>query len=507
MSRTLRAGALAGALVVGVVAGGSANIALARSPVMAPAQSTQSNTDQVTAAIQQVIQQANAEQVKAIATGDSSVMADTATADHLSELQQNNQDMANDGVTDIQLMRIEWGPISVTGNSASATTNETWSVHSNDGSTQVSRDTNVYSLVQDNGAWKIQSDDHPNNASSPGTGASTQPNGARPFPSQGSIPGFPNQSPFPFVTIPGDGGIPGVTTTTPGQRPGTTRPSTPQSPGTSTSPAPRPGVTPSQDTSHNWSGYAATGSKYTSVTGTWTVPQVSSNGAAGVGATWVGIGGVSSRDLIQAGTQETDGGAGRVQYSAWVETLPQASRPVPFAVHPGDSVTVTISEQSTNNWSIDFTNNTTGKTYHTSTRYTSSHSSAEWVVEAPSSGNGILPLDNFGNISFTDASATQNGQTVNLSQAHAQPITMLGGQGQKLAVPTGIGSDGASFSVGRTEAAATRVGQGSGLGSRPGSGSGFGSRPGVGAGSGFGSSPGAGSGFGSGSGRTVTAFP
>jgi hypothetical protein len=518
MSRTLRVGALAGALVVGVVAGGSANLALARSPVMAPSQAAQSGTDQVSAAIQQVIQQANAEQVKAIASGDSSVMADTATADHLGELQQNNQDMVDSGVTDIQLMRVEWGPITVNGNSANATTYETWAVHTDDGSTQVSRDTNVYSLVQDNGAWKIQSDDHPNNASTPGSGASTQPNGANPFPSQGSFPGFP----FPFVTIPGDGGIPGVTTT-PGQTPGTTRPSTPQTPGTSTSPAPRPGVTPSQDTSHNWSGYAATGGKFTTVTGTWTVPQVSSNGAAGVGATWVGIGGVSSHDLIQAGTQETDGGSGRVQYSAWVETLPQASRPVPFAVRPGDSVTVTISEQSASNWSIDFTNNTSGKTYHTSTRYTSSHSSAEWVVEAPSAGYGVLPLDNFGNISFTNASATQNGQTVNLSQAHAQAITMLGNSGQKLAVPTAIGSDGASFSVGRTEAAATRVGQGAGLGSRPGSGSGIGSRPGAGSGSGFGAYPGSGSGsgsgsgygaypgtgsgYGSGSGRTVTAFP
>jgi ketosteroid isomerase-like protein len=500
MSRTLRAGALAGALVVGVVAGGSANLALARSTIMAPSQAAQSSTDQVTAAIQQVIQQANAEQVKAIASGDASVMADTATADHLGELQQNNQDMADSGVTDIQLMRIEWGPITVNGNSATATTNETWAVHTDDGSTQVSRDTNLYTLVQDNGAWKIQSDDHPNSASTPGSGASTAPNGTSPYPSQGGFPGFP----FPFVTIPGDGGIPGVTTTTPGQTPGTTRPSTPQtSPGTSTSPAPRPGVTPSQDTSHNWSGYAATGGKFTSVTGTWTVPQVSSNGAAGVGATWVGIGGVSSRDLIQAGTQETDGGSGRVQYSAWVETLPQASRPVQFAVHPGDSVTVTISEQSTNNWSIDFTNNTTGKTYHTSTRYTSSHSSAEWVVEAPSSGTGILPLDNFGNISFSNASATENGQGVNLSQAHAQPITMLGNSGQKLAVPTAIGSDGTSFSVGRTEAAATRVGQGSGFGSRPGVGAGSG----VGGGSGFGSFPGAGSGFGSGSGRTATTFP
>jgi hypothetical protein len=176
-----------------------------------------------------------------------------------------------------------------------------------------------------------------------------------------------------------------------------------------------------------------------------------------MGATWVGIGGVTSQDLIQAGTEETDMGNGRVQYSAWVETLPQASQPIRFAVHPGDSITVTISEQSTNNWQIAFHNDTTGQDYKTTKRYTSSHSSAEWVVEAPSSGfsGQVLPLDNFGTISFTDASATENGQTVDLSGSHAQPITMLGSTGQALAVPSGIGGDGNSFSVSRTSAASS----------------------------------------------------
>jgi Peptidase A4 family len=491
MSRTLRTGALAGALVIGVVVGGSANVALARSPIMAQSQPSQSgaSSDQVAAAIKEVIQKANADQIHALATGDTSVMSETATTDRLDELAQVNQELADNGVSDIQLMRLEWGPITVNGNSASATTYETWAVHTDDGATQVSRDTNVYSLVQDDGTWKIQSDEHPSNAGTPGSGASasTAPS-TRPFPSSsGNGSGFPG-FPFPFVTIPGDGT--GVTTPAPGQAPGTTRPSTPQSP------SPRPSITtPSQDTSHNWSGYAAAEGKYTSVSGTWTIPQVSSSGTPGVGATWVGIGGVNSRDLIQAGTQETDGGSGRVQYSAWVETLPQVSQPVPFVVRPGDSITVSIAELSNNNWSIDFKNNTTGKTYHTTRRYTSSHSSAEWVVEAPSSYNGILPLDNFGNVSFTDATATQNGQSVNLSQMHAQPITMLGSSGQKLAVPSTIGGDGSSFSVARTEAASTGVGaarRGSSSGSGSGLGSGFGSRPGVGAGSGFGS----GSGFG-----------
>src|SRR5262249_13126357 len=130
MSRSLRAGALAGALVVGVVAGGiSANAMSATSTIMAPSEPTPSSADPVAAAIQQVVQQANSEQVKAIATGDASVMADTASADRLTELQQTNQDLVTNGVTDIQLLRMEWGPISVNGSSANATTYETWAVH------------------------------------------------------------------------------------------------------------------------------------------------------------------------------------------------------------------------------------------------------------------------------------------------------------------------------------------------------------------------------------------
>src|SRR5205807_5356173 len=78
-------------------------------------------------------------------------------------------------------------------------------------------------------------------------------------------------------------------------------------PGVVTPPAPQtpvPAIPVGQNTSHNWSGYAATSGTYTGVTGTWTVPAPGINSAPGVGATWVGIGGVSSHDLIPAGTQD-----------------------------------------------------------------------------------------------------------------------------------------------------------------------------------------------------------
>jgi hypothetical protein len=220
-----------------------------------------------------------------------------------------------------------------------------------------------------------------------------------------------------------------------------------------------------QNTSHNWSGYAAASGSYTGVTGTWTVPVPGITGTPGVGATWVGIGGVNTQDLIQAGTQDVAAGGGQAQFQTWIEMLPQASQQVPVAVVPGDSVTVSITEQGAGSgkWQIAITNNTSGQTYQTNVQYTSSESSAEWIMEAPSGSNGVLPLDNFSSVAFTTATAVQNGQTVDISQLGAQPITMVNANGQALAVPSAIDSTGSSFSVARTVApASTRTAGGPG---------------------------------------------
>src|SRR5207302_6350845 len=157
---------------------------------------------------------------------------------------------------------------------------------------------------------------------------------------------------------------------------------------------------------------------------------------------------------IQAGTQDVASGSGQSQFQAWIEMLPQPSRQVPLAVAPGDSVTVSINEQSAGSgvWLIAFKNNTSGQTYQTTVQYASSQSSAEWIEEAPAGPNGIVPLDSFGSVSFSAATASVNGQTVDLAQTGAQPITMLNANNQSLAVPSAIGSDGSSFSVARTSA-------------------------------------------------------
>ncbi len=112
-------------------------------------------------AIQQVIARANAAQAEAIANRDPEPMRDTATDRYYREAQQINQELLDSGVTKIELVRIEWGPISVRGNTADATTWETWATTTRDGRTVQARDRNLYHLVLQEGAWKIQSNEHP----------------------------------------------------------------------------------------------------------------------------------------------------------------------------------------------------------------------------------------------------------------------------------------------------------------------------------------------------------
>jgi hypothetical protein len=220
----------------------------------------------------------------------------------------------------------------------------------------------------------------------------------------------------------------------------------------SAEPVPPPVRAVGGDHSRNWAGYAATGDGFTAVSGTWAVPEPSTEGEVGTSATWVGIGGVTADDLIQAGTGESVAG-GRVEYQAWVETLPRPARPVPLAVHPGDTVVVSITEVAQDSWSVVLANSTSGERYERTVPYHSSYSSAEWIEEAPfARRQGILPLDAFGTVHFADGAATKDGQSLDLGQLDARPITMYGPSGQSLAVPSPLGSDGASFDVVRTAA-------------------------------------------------------
>lgn len=224
----------------------------------------------------------------------------------------------------------------------------------------------------------------------------------------------------------------------------------PLPPLTHTSPSPSQRPAPLQSgLSKNWAGYAATGGTFTTVSGTWTVPNISDTRTGGADATWVGIGGVSTDDLIQAGTQATVDPLGRVSYSAFYETLPDASVPLHMGIHPGDTVHVAIQKQSDNSWHIQVSNTSTGETSTLTTPYRSSLSSAEWIEEAPTGIRREIPLDNFGSVNISQATAVRNGKTLTAFQAGAKPIAMGSEEGLTLAEASILDTDGASFTVTR----------------------------------------------------------
>ncbi|HTJ61198.1 MAG TPA: G1 family glutamic endopeptidase [Candidatus Saccharimonadales bacterium] len=230
--------------------------------------------------------------------------------------------------------------------------------------------------------------------------------------------------------------------------------------GTSPTQPQTPSNTGVRSTSRNWSGYVSTGgSSYTSVSGTWVIAKPDAN-VAGIDATWVGIGGANTTDLIQAGTEATVNGDGTVSYDAWTETLPQSTRTITLPVNAGDTVSVTISERSAGLWVVDMKNVTTGGSFSTTIRYNSSKSSAEWIEEAPSVGRGIAPLDSFGSVKFTAGSVTVDGKTQTLAGANAKAVTMADAANQPLAIPSALGSDGSSFTVNRTSNPGTNIGTG-----------------------------------------------
>lgn len=212
----------------------------------------------------------------------------------------------------------------------------------------------------------------------------------------------------------------------------------------------------STDLSYNWAGYVAQGgSSYTGVTGRWIVPKVASDTRLSADAAWVGIGGVVSDDLIQAGTQAIALPSGRVSYQAWIERMPDPSVPLPIDIEPGDEVSVDVHQTAPGLWSVTVDNITSGDVYRTQVAYQSSLSSAEWIEEMPASlGGGFIPLDQFGSVRFLSGAAIVDGAAQTIAQAGGSPLSMINRQGEVLAVTSVLSANG-GFIVGRSAAQAT----------------------------------------------------
>jgi hypothetical protein len=203
--------------------------------------------------------------------------------------------------------------------------------------------------------------------------------------------------------------------------------------------------------SANWSGYAEEGGPYTSVTGTFTVPSLTTSATCSeLTSEWVGIDGVSNTDLIQAGVMESNINptTGSCSPSStyvwpWWEILPASAAGVNLTVNPGDSLTVSITQSQGTKWVIDITDNTTGAKSSVQKTYSGPAKSAEWIVEAPTSDQVCKGQCNLAPYSPAVAFSNVN-YSGNVSQLDA--ISMVQ-RGSTVCKPGGISGWPSSFSV------------------------------------------------------------
>jgi len=214
---------------------------------------------------------------------------------------------------------------------------------------------------------------------------------------------------------------------------------------------------PSAVLSSNWSGYAVATSAgaVTDVKGSWIEPTLHSPSAANTySAFWVGIDGYNSGTVEQIGTDLDTNASGKAVYYAWYEMYPNSPVNLSMTINPGDQLSGEVKYTGSNKFTLTLTDVTTKTTFSTSqTLRSAQRSSAEWIAEAPSSSRGVLPLADFGTVSFSGASATISGTTGpidNKAWPAGNPIsiTMVGSSGTEAYPSSLVDSSGTSaFSV------------------------------------------------------------
>jgi hypothetical protein len=219
------------------------------------------------------------------------------------------------------------------------------------------------------------------------------------------------------------------------------------------------------ETSSNWAGYAVTHRKpFTSITGKWVQPTATcADLSSTYSAFWVGLGGFSANSFAveQTGTL-ANCSDGSPSYTAWYELYPKPPVMLRTAVHPGDTLSATVSV-SKKTVVIRLMNVTTGKLFRKKLHMNRPDlGSAEWVAEAPSgcdyAGNcSTLPLTNFGTVAFSHGTATVKGHKGRISDPVWSETTIeLRGdlndsnnpsQAGANAIPRALGPDGGSFAI------------------------------------------------------------
>jgi Peptidase A4 family len=168
-----------------------------------------------------------------------------------------------------------------------------------------------------------------------------------------------------------------------------------QTPGTH--PAKVGGKTISYST--NWSGYAVTGSTFSSVSGSWTQPAVTctSNSNYTDMSPWVGLDGYSSDTVEQTGTSGDCNGK-TPDYYAWYEMYPANYVTIPDTVEPGDQFTGSVTHTSGTKYELVLTDVTRDWTYSVSKSLSADDNSAEAVLEMAANYLSKFSTDPFSSV-------------------------------------------------------------------------------------------------------------
>jgi len=204
------------------------------------------------------------------------------------------------------------------------------------------------------------------------------------------------------------------------------------------------GVFNASTTSTNWSGYAAHGGTYTTVSATWVQPTGSCTSATRYSSFWVGLDGYTSNSVEQTGT-DTDCSGGRPVYYGWYEMYPNPSFSFGSTIHAGDTISASVTFSGTSSYTLKLSDVTRGWTSTTTKSLSGApRSSAEVIIEAPccTGSGGILPLANFGTVHLSNSLV--NGSSI--GSFSPDQITMINNSGADKDTVSAL-SGGTNFSA------------------------------------------------------------
>lgn len=158
--------------------------------------------------------------------------------------------------------------------------------------------------------------------------------------------------------------------------------------------------------SSNWSGYAITGTTFTTTTADWTQPAITCSGRHETDMSpWVGIDGYSTNTVEQTGSSGDCDGSTK-DYYAWYEMYPRNVVVINKTVKAGDQFTGTVTHTSGTSYTLKLEDITQGWTNSVTKSISASDASAEAVMEM--AANYLTQWS--GPDPFTDFTA--NGQQV-----------------------------------------------------------------------------------------------